>query len=219
VLTDQFFSATVAEAEKLLSTQYNIYEHASGAAHVGCDSYHVPAHVARHIEVVTPSVSFDRPGRPKAASIGQPGTGVAFPKDAGVIHNLIDQLENCDSHITPLCLRALYGIVYEPLAAHKNSYGIVEYTPQAYLQEDLDLFFANFSKSTVGTKPKLVSIDGGVAQTTDKGFATNGESDLDIEYGQVLVTKKLPVTLYQVGDLVQGASFNNLLDALDGSYW
>jgi tripeptidyl-peptidase-1 len=26
------------------------------------------------------------------------------------------------------------------------------------------------------------------------------------------------VTLYQVGDLVEGASFNNFLDALDGSY-
>lgn len=26
------------------------------------------------------------------------------------------------------------------------------------------------------------------------------------------------VTLYQVGDLVEGASFNNFLDAIDGSY-
>jgi len=33
-----------------------------------------------------------------------------------------------------------------------------------------------------------------------------------------LVTAKQPVTLYQVGDLEMGASFNNLLDALDGSF-
>jgi len=26
------------------------------------------------------------------------------------------------------------------------------------------------------------------------------------------------VTLYQVGDLIEGASFNNFLDAIDGSY-
>jgi len=33
-----------------------------------------------------------------------------------------------------------------------------------------------------------------------------------------LVTAAQNVTLYQVGDLVEGASFNNLLDALDASY-
>ena len=46
----------------------------------------------------------------------------------------------------------------------------------------------------------------------------NGESDLDLQYAMALVGKSQPVTLYQVGDLVEGASFNNLLDALDGSY-
>jgi tripeptidyl-peptidase-1 len=176
--------------------------------------------------LITPSIHFDRrlvgrdaPGKPKATGIGAPGFGTVVPKTVGTIKNLVDELKNCDTHITPICLRALYGLVYEPLAASKNSYGIVEYTPQAYLQSDLDLFYKNFSSSLVGLKPKVVSIDGGVAQTEMQGFEYNGESDLDIEYGQVLVGKKLPITLYQVGDLVQGASFNNFLDAIDGSYW
>jgi tripeptidyl-peptidase-1 len=219
-------SATVAEAERLLSAQYNIYDHPSGASHVACEEYHVPAHVSKHIDLITPSVHFDRrlvgrdaPGKPKATGIGAPGFGTVVPKTVGTIKNLVDELKNCDTHITPICLRALYGLVYEPLAASKNSYGIVEYTPQAYLQSDLDLFYKNFSSSLVGLKPKVVSIDGGVAQTEMQGFEYNGESDLDIEYGQVLVGKKLPITLYQVGDLVQGASFNNFLDAIDGSYW
>ena len=55
-------------------------------------------------------------------------------------------------------------------------------------------------------------------QTTDTGFDFNGESDLDLQYAMALVGKSQPVNLYQVGDLVMGASFNNLLDALDGSY-
>jgi tripeptidyl-peptidase-1 len=62
----------------------------------------------------------------------------------------------------------------------------------------------------------------------------NGESDLDLEYAMNLVTSHQPVTLYQVGDLnvgmsmhynpgptshlFTGASFNNFLDALDGSF-
>lgn len=38
----------------------------------------------------------------------------------------------------------------------------VEYTPQAYVASDLDMFFKNFSQSQVGERPVLVSIDGGI---------------------------------------------------------
>ena len=48
-------------------------------------------------------------------------------------------------------------------------------------------------------------------------FGFNGESDLDLEYAMTLVYPQ-QVTLYQVGDLVEGASFNTFLDAIDGSY-
>lgn len=85
----------------------------------------------------------------------------------------------------------------------------VEYTPQAFLQPDLDLFFRNFSTSQALNKPILVSIDGGVAQTIDQSFGFNGESSLDLEYGMTL-TNPQPIHLYQVGDLVEGGSFNNL---------
>jgi tripeptidyl-peptidase-1 len=222
-------SATVAEAEQLLSTTYNVYEHNSGAVHVGCDSYSVPAHVSSHIDLITPTVHFDRrlegasaPMKKRLApghqGVGAPGAGIVVPQAAGKIKNIIDELENCDVHITPNCLRALYGLVYAPLAAKKNSYGtmlasssslscesdtrdagIVEYTPQAYLQSDLDMFYRNFSPSHVGQKPNLISVDGGFAQTTEKDFGVNGESDLDIQYGQTLVGS-LPITLFQVGD-------------------
>lgn len=37
----------------------------------------------------------------------------------------------------------------------------VEYTPQAYIPSDLDLFFKNFSSSQVGERPEFVGIDGG----------------------------------------------------------
>jgi hypothetical protein len=47
----------------------------------------------------------------------------------------------------------------------------------------------------------------GYPQTTDTGFQYNGESDLDLEYAQALVGKQT-LTLYQVGDVVEGASFN-----------
>ena len=85
------------------------------------------------------------------------------------------------------------------------------------MPSDLDLFFRNFSTNQVGNRPIFDSIDGGVNQQTNMSFGLNGESDLDLEYAMALVYPQ-QVTLYQVGDLVQGASFNNFLDAIDGSY-
>lgn len=98
----------------------------------------------------------------------------------------------------------------------------VEYTPQAYLQSDMQMFAQNYSEDLIGKEPYLVSIDGGKAlffgtrhmynihlfagyvQTVDQGFSYNGESDLDLQYSMSLVTGKQTVTLYQTGDIPQG---------------
>ncbi|KAI0775012.1 subtilisin-like protein [Trametes elegans] len=223
-------NVTVAEAEGLLGTEYFVYEHAeTGRVQVGCErAYHLPEHVARHVELVTPTLHFDArvrrevPVEKRATKIkvGNHGSGPVSPKTTGNIKNIWTQLEHCDEQITPICLRALYGFIYVPLAAHKNSIGIVEYTPQAYAPADMDVFFSNFSKSQVGQRPNLISIDGGTIDIPYSGFDVNGESNLDLQYAMSLVGKSQPVTLYQTGDDVEGmcASFNTLLDALDGSY-
>lgn len=66
------------------------------------------------------------PGMEKRSHVGlgTPGQGFNGPKTTGEISTLFDELVNCDKQITPSCLRALYGLVYEPLSASKNSYGI-----------------------------------------------------------------------------------------------
>jgi tripeptidyl-peptidase-1 len=96
---------------------------------------------------------------------------------------------------------------------------IVEYSPQTFLQTDLDKWFSNFSKNIKSPKPILKQIDGGVLfdKPGNRSFNINAESDLDLQYAMALASP-LPVTLYQVGDAVMGASFNNFLDAVDGDY-
>ncbi|KAF8134388.1 peptidase S8/S53 domain-containing protein [Boletus edulis] len=216
-------TSSVEEAERLLQTEYKLYGHNSGKEHVACDAYHLPAHIAPHVDFVTPSVHFDtkltrRDNTEPARSIGRPGAGIG-PKTSGKLEAAIpNDLSTCDQYITLDCLRALYGVEVTVPSSRSNSYGIVEYTPEAYLQTDLDMFFGNFSPNLYGKSPYLVSIDGGYAQTQDQGFGFNGESDLDLQYGMGLVGPSQTVTLYQVGDIVEGASFNNFLDALDGSY-
>ena len=78
---------------------------------------------------MTPSVHFDakltrRSGEAPARNIGQPGISTSSPKTTGTVSGIIGELEMCDEYITPICLRALYGLFYEPVAAGQNSYGI-----------------------------------------------------------------------------------------------
>jgi len=54
------FDVTVEEAERLLKTQYHVYRHeVSGKVHVACSGYHVPEHISRHVDFITPTVHFD----------------------------------------------------------------------------------------------------------------------------------------------------------------
>ncbi|KAJ7456010.1 peptidase S8/S53 domain-containing protein [Mycena galericulata] len=228
-------NATVEETEKLLSTEYHVHVHeASAKEHVACDAYHLPAHIVPHVALVTPSIDFDAAVLSKRAGsasthtrLGQPGAGLLLRPFAPGICGEIDGmggvlLENCDVLITPACVRALYDFTYTPVAADKNSYGIVAYTPQAYRPADLDLFATNFTslggESLVGARPVLRAIDGGVVQNTSVSPQYNVESNADLAWAMNLVTGHQEVTLYQVGDLVIGGTFNNFLDALDDSY-
>ncbi|KAI0063506.1 subtilisin-like protein [Artomyces pyxidatus] len=216
-------NATVAEAEDLLNTEYHVYTHPSGHEQIGCDSYHVPKHIQEHVDLIKPTVHFNHRlptypmGNKREYHLGQPSS-VNGPKTLDTKIEVEPTMSNCDQFITPDCLRALYNIDYTPIVPQKNSYGIVEFTPQAYVADDLDLFFRNFSSRQIGQRPTLVSIDGGFVQTTNQSFDLNGESNLDLQYAMALVGKRQPITLLQAGDLPQGASFDNWLDAVDKSF-
>lgn len=93
-----------------------------------------------------------------------------------------------------------------------------------YAQEDLDLFFANFTPNIPkGTGPKPAFIDGGNAPVHNISEA-GGESDLDFELIYPIIYPQT-ITLYQTDDDYYSNSpdgpaggFNTFLDAIDGSY-
>jgi tripeptidyl-peptidase-1 len=130
---------------------------------------------------------------------------------------LLQEVFPCSSYITPSCLRELYSFPTDPPMNATNSIGIVEYTPQCYYETDLVTFFAAFSPDQQQTTPTLNSIDGGSLCTTSTSFGNQGESNLDLEYYMAIINPGL-ATLYQVGDFVESASFDNFLDAIHGDY-
>jgi tripeptidyl-peptidase-1 len=234
------FNASAEEAERLLQTEYHLYEHESGHHHIACQEYSLPSHLTEHIDIVIPTVHFDKKiGRPRQMKkvdlplplrelnkrtidnphglLGSPNDQ-SNPKQGATVTNALMSIENCDTMITPACLQALYDVPPGSTAMENNTLGIVEYTPQAFLQSDLDMYFKQFGPSTLQAKtPTENFIDGAIVQTTNQSFQFNGESALDLEFAMTLISPQ-KVTLYQVGDTVEGASFNNFLDALDGSY-
>ena len=225
---------TVKEAEDLLKTEYSTYGHETGVRQVACESYHVPEHVSKHVDFITPTIHFDTklkaPFDPNAglekrdhpgtgASIGQPGSG-SLPKQGRKLNlatDIINAADTCAQYIVPACLRALYSITSPTKSSVTTPLGVVAYTPQEYVQSDLTAFFGNYSTSQMQKTPTLVSVDGGPAQSSTRSFQINGESDLDLEYSMSLANP-IPVTLYQVGDPIESGSFNTFLDALDSTY-
>ncbi|KAJ7053295.1 peptidase S8/S53 domain-containing protein [Mycena amicta] len=198
--------ATVEEVETLLSSEYHVYTHESGEEHAACDYYSLPAHIAAHIEIITPTVQPNI----KLGSSTHPSKRSVTPKKRAAPVLPAD----CDQAFTPACIRSLYNMTYVPKATDRNSFGIVSQAPATYLQSDLDTFFANFLPSLVGKSPSFVSIDGGTVNGTDVG-----EDGWILQYTMTLVEPQ-PVTMLQVGTLITGnfLSFNEWLDAVDGSY-
>ncbi|KAF3938743.1 Aorsin [Dactylella cylindrospora] len=128
-------------------------------------------------------------------------------------------LSTCDQFITPDCLRELYsfGINHNPMK--NNSIAIVAFTPQTYLQQDMDNFFGNFSPAQVGQSPGLKSINGGYVLPFTGDWWNAVETNMDLQYAMSLVYPQ-NVTLFQVGDGLQEGKeeYNNFLNAIDGSY-
>lgn len=237
-----YFDATVDEVEKLLKTKFHMYKHSGGNRHIACTEYHVPEHISPFLDFITPTVHFETQVMQRAVStttvpkvgphaavglpvennaamdMGSPDSGSLPKKGADVdIKKIPEELAECDDFITPSCLRALYGFGPGTSANPENSLGVVEFSPQVYLQEDLDSFFANFSVDQVQRTPTLQAINGATLESPERSFAYNGESDIDLEYSMTLVNPQ-KVTLYQIGDRQNGGSFNDFLDAIDGSY-
>ena len=88
-------NVTVAEAERLLGTEYFVYEHAEdGREHIACHgAYHLPETVSKHVDLITPILHFDVKVRRHGSSekmsaakdVGSVGFGAA-PKIGGVLH-------------------------------------------------------------------------------------------------------------------------------------
>lgn len=208
------FNATVAETERLLGTEYFMYQHKnSGGYQIACDSYHLPYNVQPHVDFAMPTIQLDGL---------QP---VAQRRPARVAPSSMDGLTglgNCSELITIECLRAIYNFPAGNTSQAGNQMGIGEWADYLYLP-DLALFFENFTTPQIPSDvaPEFISIDGGKTSNLTVAMAEEVvESALDFQTAYSIIYPQ-ELRLYQVGDSVNVDSvgtFNIFLDALDASY-
>ncbi|KAL9489828.1 hypothetical protein ACSS6W_002105 [Trichoderma asperelloides] len=212
-------NVTVSKAEQLLTTQYYFYDNGNGRNHTACEQYHLPSDLsANAIDLIFPTIHFDaKLSLTTSVQEKKRENGSFSNKTQGHLPPGGTGLHNCANLTTLDCLYSLYAIPSSSLPASNNSYGIVEYSTDGYRPEDLDLFFSTYKPELVGQRPHLNSIDGGYPQQQQEDVYDNMESDLDLEYAMALVYPQ-EVTLFQVGDMVEGASYNNFLDGIDRPY-
>ncbi|KAF7959745.1 hypothetical protein EAE96_001354 [Botrytis aclada] len=225
------FDATTSELENLLNAQYYTYEHSStDEIAAACDEYHLPAHVQPHVDYITPGVKListkKKTTSKRSVLGGSKGKGhgpLRRPKSSSgrYSHHNSSSLATCDEIITPECIKALYQIPLANKANPNNAMGIWE-EGDFYDQQDLDLFFANYTPYIPkGTHPIPNFVDGAVAPVSvEEG---GGESMLDFELAYPLVYPQ-KLVLYQTDDINYATenptvgAFNVFLDAIDGSY-
>lgn len=228
------FHATSEEAERLLHTEFFEFEDSvTGGVLPACDHYHVPEHIQHHIDFISPGIKLLIP--PDSPEAGGDATLQRRESRSRFLKNILsrpaennfsknpDDLSTCDVAITPACVAALYQIPNGTKAHPDNILGIFESELQFYYQEDLDLFFENFtSYIPPGTHPLAANIDGG-QQATNNASAAGVEANLDLMLAYPIVYPQ-KIKNFEVDDLIVQANpndtytfgFNTLLDALDG---
>jgi tripeptidyl-peptidase-1 len=230
------FFATASEAEKLLHAEYHEYsDSVTGGVMPSCEEYHLPKSIRKHIDYITPGIKLLAPVESHFEKKKRASEKVEKELQKRVLHDKLrvekpppvytnpNDLSTCDVAITPACVAALYKIPKGTTSHPNNSLGIFESELQFYTQQDLDLFFKNYtSYIPQGTHPIPANIDGGQQSTEDPYYA-GGEVSLDLELAYPIVYPQ-KITLYQVDDFIVQANqndtytfgFNTFLDALDG---
>lgn len=144
---------TIAQAEKLLHTQYASYQHVyTGAEVLRCLQYSLPDHIHRHVDFVAPTTSFP-----------------AFPIPTIAASDDTEGLNNPDT------LRTLYNVPEDAWGGASDlKQGVTAFLHQYYTESDLQSFYATYFPALYGTPIAAV-----VGVNEDKAGV---EASLDVEY-------------------------------------
>ncbi|PIL34082.1 hypothetical protein GSI_03793 [Ganoderma sinense ZZ0214-1] len=175
---------SVAQAEKMLGTKYNVFRHGQSDEYViRTMNYSLPNVLHEHVALVSPTTYFGTMKSMKATSFIHEG-GPTIQSDPNLArltgpNSLATVPSSCATTITPSCLRALYKTSdYTPSATKQNRLGVVGYLAEYANRADLDTFFKSFRPDAVNSSYTTVLVNGGGDDQSRPGV----EANLDIQY-------------------------------------
>ena len=183
-------SLPVDAVERLLDTEYSVFEHEEGEYVVRTPQWSLPPHLHQHIEAIQPTNSFFRPAPLRSTlkpvtPIGRPGFSHHYggwqnpptPKNPNVA-------SVCNaSAVTSLCLRTLYGTYnYQPQVPGQNKVGLTDYLGETNNRSDVHLFLEMFRPEAAAEAYEFTFevIAGGSDQQTPDN-ATQLAAGIDLE--------------------------------------
>lgn len=205
-------SLPISVAEKLLDTEYSMFEHADGDYLVRTPQWSLPQHLHKHINVVQPTNSFFRPkkqGRTlkTVEEISENKWKPLSPPSPLKWSPGSDPSTVCNtSAVTPLCLRTLYGTIdYKPQAAGKNKVGLTDYLEESNNRSDTKLFLEQYRPDAVSAAEdfKVVIIANGndeQTQETPAELAAGKDLEGNLDSETILgISYPTPLTAYTTG--------------------
>ncbi|KAK7024068.1 subtilisin-like protein [Favolaschia claudopus] len=199
------FTVPVSKAREMLNAEFSVFTHIdSGKESIRTLEYSLPAELAAHINLISPTTSFSRPMRA--------GPVMSFT-DATIPLPDATPAASCNATITPSCLQALYNIPTTPATNKNNAIGVAGFSNQFANQADLTQFLSALRPDMPSsTSFSLTSVDGGTNSQTQSQAGI--EADLDIQYTVGLATG-VPVTFVSVGTRTQDGADEGFLDIIN----
>jgi tripeptidyl-peptidase-1 len=180
---------TIGDAEKLLQTKYQIYQHGeTGKSTARTSNYSLPSNLHAHVDMISPTIVFSNPASPRLQELQASASDVDRRAAAS----------QCNETITPACIKNLYNIgSFQGTHNTNNTFGVVGLLGEWIQQTDLDLFMKTFEGVSGGVNFSTIDIAGG---TNPQNGVAGGEASLDMDYA-VSLSYPTPVTFYStLGD-------------------
>ena len=195
----------VDAVEKLLKTDYAVYEHDDGTHLVRAPEWSLPEHLHEHITTVQPTTSFLRmtPSRrtykpvldtglelpPGLVASQQSATSSGTPPSVSSVCNV--------NAVTPDCLRTLYETYdYTPKAPNGTvGIGLNNFLGETNNRDDVQQFLQQFRPDAVNAAQTFAAVD--IASPT---AAPSGGQEGNLDAETILgIAYPLPLTAYSTG--------------------
>ncbi|KAJ5130065.1 Peptidase S8/S53 subtilisin/kexin/sedolisin [Penicillium bovifimosum] len=184
---------TVEAANELLAANFQFY--VNSVKHIErlrTLRYSIPNKLMSHINMIQPTTRFGQLRANRAILHSQ-----IKEKDEAFRSNAMSSSPDCNSIITPQCLKDMYNVGdYKADDSIGNKVAFVSYLEQYARYSDLELFEKNIAPFAKGQNFSVIQYNGGLNDQTST--ADSSEANLDLQY-IVGVSSPVPVTEFSVG--------------------